>query len=145
MSDSLDCCEETPNLALNIYTPSRGTTTTDHTGTTPQIVASFSLPVDEFSENLFVTLTGRSADGSVRVAYQMPVMVVNRQSETPSAYSVNQGSQSDMNAEDPDLTAEIVANGDTGAIIRVTHDTGSAGIFTWNFQIWTFDQLKLIP
>ena len=138
------CEEESVKIPLNIFVPSRGSTTTTHSDSTPQTVVGFALPKDELMENLLLTLTGRNADGSVRVAFQIPIMVSNRQADTPNAYTVDQGTQSSMTNEDPDLEADVVANGDAGVNLRVTDDSGDAGVITWKWQIWVLDQLLLV-
>ena len=145
MSDcsDLECAEETPCLPLQIYVPTRGKAQTTHSNDTAQLITGFSLPADELMQNLLITLTGRSADGSVRVSYQIPVMVTNLQSESPNAYSADQGSQSDMNNEDAELEAEVVVNGDVGALLRVTDVSSDAGVMEWNWMIWVLDEIKL--
>jgi len=143
MEGCIACEEEPVSIPLNIFVPSRGGTTTTHSDSTPKTVVGFALPSDELMENLLVTLTGRNADGSVRVAFQIPIMVSNRQADTPNAYTVDQGTQTSMTNEDPDLEADVVANADLGVNLRVTDDSGDAGVMTWRYQIWTLSQLLL--
>ena len=139
----LECAEETPSLPLQIYVPSRGTAQTDHSDTAAKVILGFALPVDQLMQNILIALTGRNAAGTVRVAFQIPVLVINEQGESPNAYSVDQGSQSSMTNEDSDLEAEVIENGNAGAILQVTDSSGNAGIMEWNFMIWVLDEKLL--
>jgi len=116
-----------------IFKPVRGTASTDHSGTTAQIIASFEL-VDDTQENLEIVLNGRDSTGDKRVSYTLDVQAT-RKVDAGDDYNVNEGSQSFMNQEDEDLNVEVVANGDANVLIRAKHEVGSAGTWEWDFMI----------
>ena len=132
-----------PETPMQMLYTSRGTAQTTHADALAKVIVGFTLPIDRLTQNLMITLTGRNAAGTVRVAYQIPVLVTNEQLESPNAYSVDQGSQSTMNNEDPDLDAEVVENGDAGAILQVIDSSSDAGVMTWNWMIHVLDELLL--
>jgi len=139
----LECAEETPALPLNIYVPSRGNGDTVHGGTSAKVLQAFTLPVDLLMQNLFITLTGKHTSGSVRIGFQIHVMVSRVDADTPAIYSAEVGTIHAMNSEDTDIEVNVVKNGDAGVNITVTDTSGDAGTINWNFQIWVLDELLL--
>jgi len=127
---------------MGIFVPIRGNAETVHADALEKVIVGFTLPINALMQNLLITLTAQHSSGAVRCSYQFPVMVSRLQSETPFAYKVKHGSASFMR-EDPDLEADVVANGDAGGKIVVTDDSSDAGTVKWNWQIWVLDEILL--
>ena len=141
--DSLGCCEETPNLALNSFTPFRDSTTTAHVDDGSKTIVAFTLPEDELSQIVRVSAIGRSADGSVRIGAIFDALVTRRESESPD-YSLEKIGRSIFNNDDPDLEFDLIVNGGIRIDLTVTDESGDAGTLTWNYQIWVIEEIKLV-
>lgn len=137
----MDCCEKTIAIPLGMFVPLRYSSTTTHADATAQEISTVALPDNDLTENLVVTLLGEHTSSSVRVAFQIPLMITRRSEDSPE-YSVNIGSQSYMTDEDSDIEIEITADGSNGVRIDAVDQSGDAGVIDWSIQVWTLDQLK---
>lgn len=138
---------ERNNLGIpyEIFIPIRGIQTTDHSTANPQVITSISVADGELNiaENYLITLTGKKDDNTKSVSFSIPVLLTRINADTPNAYKAETGSISAMTSQESDFFVELVANGDVGANLEVTHDIGSAGNWEWVFQIWKMDELLL--
>ena len=137
----MNCCEKTIAIPLGIFVPIRDSGTTTHSDATAQTLFTVTLPEDDLTENLMITLLGEHTSSTVRVAFQIPLMVTRRTDDSPQ-YSVNLGSQSYMTDEDSDIEVEVEVDGSNGVKLNIVDQSGDAGIIDWTYQIWTLDQLK---
>ena len=144
MSDSItDCCEQTVSLPLNIFVPIRGNDTTSHPDDSPKAIVGFTLPLDDLSQTVMVTVISKNSTGSIRLSTHIQALVTRRSADSPD-YTVDIGHQALMNSEDLDIEYDLVANGDAGINLRVTDTSGDfAGDLTHNFQIWILDEIVL--
>jgi len=62
-------------------------------------------------------------------------MVTRRGAESPSAYSVDVGTESWLVKQDGDIEFQIVAVGDTNYQIEAVDSSGDLGIVDWKYSI----------
>jgi len=121
------------NVGQPADTIERKNLTTNHVDATEQVIFAGTLPTDNLARFYDCYLMGVNAAGDKRYDYNFPLSVRRRSADDPD-YTVEIGTESLNNTDDPDMLPSARADGDTGFELTAIDDSGDAGVINWN--IW---------